>query len=152
MMSVFRTLFVVLLTVLQLFAPLVHAHAGLPMGSGIEPASGVPHIPGLEAYVGVGRRLVTDATLLCASRFNSPVDGIIVSVGDGVSKYRDGDSVGPDRRVTPRPVAVAQARLLRTGDSRCNSLPALPGKFYCLQHPTRAPPAPRAEDFPVISS
>lgn len=73
MFSALRKFLVIFLAILQLIAPLVHAHAGEKvLGVGL-------HVPGLEVY-GVGQ----DAFMSGAINHDFDFDGIIVGVDAGM--------------------------------------------------------------------
>jgi len=73
MFSALRKFLVIFLAILQLIAPLVHAHAG-------EKVSGLGlHVPGLEMY-GVKH----DVLMSTAVNYDFHVDGIIVGVDAGM--------------------------------------------------------------------
>ncbi|MGZ8160422.1 MAG: hypothetical protein ACXWT1_19805 [Methylobacter sp.] len=73
MFTTLRKFTVILLAILQLFAPLVHAHAG-------EKVSGLGlHVPGLEKY-----GAEHDASVFHAVSYDSSSDGIIVGIDAGM--------------------------------------------------------------------
>lgn len=73
MFSALRKFLVIFLAILQLIAPLVHAHAGEKV-----PGLGL-HVPGLEMY-GVKH----DALTFSAANYDFDADGIIVGVDAGM--------------------------------------------------------------------
>lgn len=73
MFTTLRKFTVILLAILQLFAPLVHAHAG-------EKVSGLGlHVPGLERY-----DAEHDVSVFHAVSYDSGSDGIIVGIDAGM--------------------------------------------------------------------
>jgi hypothetical protein len=131
MLSVFRKSLVIMLAMLQLFAPLVHAHAGnSSFNQGL-------HIPGLELY-----RTNQDTSVSQAVNVNWDSEGLLVVVDAGIKQSPDIFVEHTDHGFALLPSDQLQISALPKTDS--NFFPQL--KSLSTQRPhsqnlTRAPPA-----------
>ena len=86
MFPTLRKYLIIVLTILQLFAPLVHAHA-----SDAHSHQGF-HVPGLEHYNSHPESI----TYLKAPALQSCVDGVMVGVGVGLKQTSSAAQADPD--------------------------------------------------------
>ena len=132
MFSTPRLLLVIVLTMLQFIAPLVHAHASKDY-----PHQGL-HVPGLEGYGVAHNTLVSQMKIL---PYNISVDGIIVAVDMGIKQSQTKARINSDSHY----YLNAQILVLNTVVSRfdANFSPQPQQLAYCLfspSPPSRAPP------------
>lgn len=79
MSSVLRKFLIIMLAMLQLFAPLLHAHTG-----GNDFTQGGLHLPGLESYPGNH-----DAPIFQGVNHDWDAEGLLVVVDAGIKKPQD---------------------------------------------------------------
>ncbi|WNV06577.1 hypothetical protein RP726_09260 [Candidatus Methylospira mobilis] len=129
MRSVFTGLAFILLLLVQILAPLLHAHTSGNNGKG------VLHVPGLESfYLSHSKKTAqtTDA---------GQVDGIVVGIAEGLRQPCDNDIEFPSSHnaVVDNPPAILPIALTGrlSADSPC---PAVTHDSLWHIPPTRAPP------------
>lgn len=131
MLSVLRKSLIVVLAMLQLFAPLVHAHAGdNNFTQGL-------HVPGLELYL-----THQDASVFQNVNHDRVLEGLLVVVDAGIRNPQDISVEGTERSFAPLPSDQLRITALPENDS--NYSPQLhPFSFRRLlsPHSPRAPPA-----------
>ncbi|MCF7987228.1 MAG: hypothetical protein K9L60_06640 [Methylovulum sp.] len=92
-----RLVIIVLLALLQLIAPLVHAHANNRFVTEITHEQAKLHIPGLELYL--KPRLEMSADVLwqtCRVALNTPTEGIVIGVDTGIKQKQQLDLCDSD--------------------------------------------------------
>ncbi len=133
MFSTLRKFLVIFLTLLQLIAPLVHAHASEP-GS----RQGL-HIPGLEHYSAGSDTLTAQ---LKTSAYNVAVDGIIVGVDLGLKQNRTPLRTDADNSYyLPQQTLAFNADVCRLDSHFSGPPPQLIYRLFIPSPPPRAPPA-----------
>jgi len=140
MFSVPRTILVIFLALLQLLAPLVHAHAGEGFFAG---DAGKLHIPGLEAYEGDDGLSAydTENTPYCRAKLDGAPDGIVVGVDAGIEQDRDDAIADADHDcLLPRRAIVFNARIALLDNAGPRSPPRLLSCYLFSPHAPRAPP------------
>jgi len=140
MFSVSRTFLVIFLALLQLLAPLVHAHAGEGFFAG---DAGKLHIPGLEAYEGEDGLLAYDTgnTQYCGAKLDEAPDGIVVGVDTGIEQDQDDGIADADLYYwLPRQTIVFNARIALLENVGPRSPPCLLSRYLFSPHSPRAPP------------
>jgi hypothetical protein len=131
MVIVLRNSLVVVLAMLQLFAPLVHAHSGdKSFNRGL-------HIPGLEAYY-----INHDAAVVQNVNFDTHAEGLLVVVDAGIKTPQD--SFAKSDKVEFVLLPLSQFKLNTLSFDESNFSPH--SQSFCFQrcYPTlsaRAPPA-----------
>lgn len=131
MVIVFRNSLVVVLAMLQLFAPLVHAH------SGDKNVTRGLHIPGLEAY-----HSNHDAAVARNVNYENHADGLLVVVDAGIKMPQDG--FAKSDKVEFALLPVSQLKLNTLAFTESNFSPH--SQSFCFQRcystlSARAPPA-----------
>ena len=129
MLLTLRKFLIIYLTVLQLFAPLVHAHA-----SDSHSNQGF-HVPGLEDFSSQHDSLST----LKAPAFHTCVDGVLVSVGLGLKQKENPALFNNNYYLTQQiPSLPKPSLVLKIYDSAPEQSILLP--LVASSPPTRAPP------------
>ncbi|MDD5267354.1 MAG: hypothetical protein PHO08_09535 [Methylococcales bacterium] len=132
MFSILRKFLVIFLTMLQFFAPLVHAHASKHIST-----QGL-HVPGLEHY---GAELNTLKAQMKALQYSDTVDGIIIGVNTGF-KQNQMDLADSDSNFYLHQQTVVFNPAISGFDSKIISQPQqLVYRLFSQSHPPRAPPA-----------
>jgi len=140
MFSVPRTFLVIFLALLQLLAPLVHAHAGEGLFAG---DAGKLHVPGLEAYEGDDGLSAYDTGSMqyCGAKLDGAPDGIVVGVDAGIEQdQHDGIADADHDCFLPRQVMVFNARIALLDSAGPRSPPRLLSRYLFSPHAPRAPP------------
>jgi hypothetical protein len=132
MLTTLRKFTVIFLAILQLIAPLVHAHAG-------EKTSDLGlHVPGLEMY-GVKH----DALMSQAVNYDFNADGIVVGVDAGMKDNQYNAVVDSDDSHYPHQQAATVKTALSPFDANFSPQTA---QFVCrLLIPSLSPRAPPAQ-------
>ncbi len=128
-----RTSIIVFLVMVQLIAPLVHAHTGEKFfDRGL-------HLPGLEAY---GRTGVSDAAVtLQTSSYHADSEGILVDIKTGLKDNQGNTPDDTDSLVYITPAAVVIKTTLSQFDTNFSPHMQQPvARLFVSAHPTRAPP------------
>jgi hypothetical protein len=86
MFTTLRKFTVIFLAILQLFAPLVHAHIGEKIGLLPNPGFGTLHVPGLEKYNVESDAAISSVEMLyCSvSTHDSSFDGMLIDIDTGI--------------------------------------------------------------------
>ena len=131
MLPVIRQSFVIVLALLQLFVPLVHAHTGSNnFNHGF-------HIPGLELY-----RVTQDTPVIQSVNDDWDSEGLLVVVDTGIKNPQDNfiENVDPNFVLLP----ADQLRISALPQSDCNFSPQFQSfslRRLAVTHSPRAPPA-----------
>jgi hypothetical protein len=133
MLLTLRKFIVIFLTMLQLIAPLVHAHAsehGSKLGL---------HIPGLELY---GAENKTQIARIKALQYNVSAEGMIVAVDMGLKQNRTNFRAAPDNTYYLHQQTVAFNTTVSRFDPPVypQTQPLVCSLFF-PSSPPRAPPA-----------
>ncbi len=134
MVCIFRKNLILLLAMLQLFAPLVHAHTG-----GHKSNQGL-HIPGLEPYLIVNQHAPANQNVNL-NKADWDAEGILIAVDTGIKKPHDGIIVSQDSGFTLTPYNPLQISLLINNVSNFSPHPRV--AFHKQLHSplsARAPP------------
>ncbi|MDP2901810.1 MAG: hypothetical protein Q8N96_01680 [Methylovulum sp.] len=136
-----RTFLVIFLALLQLIAPLVHAHTDKPFFAMPNHETGRLHIPGLEAYQRSDDGLGSSETLqYCAVRLDAPSEGIVFGVGAGIKPSQDNGLTDADHYyLPPQPIIFAVQIALMDSCGTCFPPRLLPCHLFSPYSP-RAPP------------
>lgn len=130
MLPVTRQSFVIVLALLQLFVPLVHAHTGSNnFNHGL-------HIPGLELY-----RVTQDTPVIQSVNVDWDSEGLLVVVDTGIKNPQDNfiENVDPNYVLLP----ADQLRISALPQSDCNFSPQSQSfslRRLAVTHSPRAPP------------
>lgn len=130
MFSSSRKFLVIFLAMLQLIAPLVHAHASQKTS-----IAGL-HVPGLEGYAADHVALMSEAASYYAS-----AEGIIVGIDAGIKQHQDKPLADPDHSYYLPQQAVVFKTAISPFD--CNFSPQSPpfvAQLFSPSHSPRAPP------------
>ena len=134
MFSLLRTPIIVFLVLLQLFAPLVHAHTGEQIFT-----TGL-HVPGLEAYVDAPSAKQTTAILRAASQ-QTDAEGILVDINTGLKAKHSKALDNTDTPLYITPDAVAITATLSEYDCNFSPQPQQTiAQLFAIAHSARAPP------------
>lgn len=139
MFSLLRTPIIVFLVLLQLFAPLVHAHTGEQIFT-----TGL-HVPGLEAYVDAPSVKQTTAILRATSQ-QTNAEGILVDINTGLKAKHSTVLDDTDAPLYIAPDTLAITATLSEYD--CNFSPQpqqAVTHVFAIAPPARAPP----QNFPA---
>jgi|APCry1669193181_1035450.scaffolds.fasta_scaffold09278_4 hypothetical protein len=129
MLLTLRKFLIIFLTILQLFAPLVHAHA-----SDSHSNQGF-HVPGLEDFSSQHDSLA----YLKAPAFHTCVDGVLVSVGLGLKQKENPAIVNNNCYIVQQIPSLAKPNLVsKSYDSTLDQSLLL--ALVTSSPPTRAPP------------
>jgi len=130
MTSSFRKFLVIFLAMLQLIAPLVHAHAREKTS-----IAGL-HVPGLEGYSAGHDALMSEAPSHYAS-----AEGIIVGIDAGIKQHQDKPLADPDNSyyLPQQSPALKTAISLFDSNFSPQSWP-LVAQLFPPSHSPRAPP------------
>jgi hypothetical protein len=128
-----RKFIVIFLTLLQLIAPLVHAHASeYPAKPGL-------HVPGLEQYGAENKTLLARMQTM---HYTVCADGIIVGVDTGLKQNRTNPQIDQDNDYYLHQKTVAFNPLVSRFDRHFSPQPHPPlYRFFIPSPPPRAPPA-----------
>jgi hypothetical protein len=98
MFTALRKFTVIFLAILQLFAPLVHAHVGEKIGLLPNPGFGTLHVPGLEKYLVDRDALIPQVEMLhCnVSVHDSSFDGMLIGIDTGIKDRQSNAGVDLD--------------------------------------------------------
>jgi hypothetical protein len=131
MLSVIRRSFVIMLAMLQLFAPLVHAHTGSNnFNQGL-------HIPGLELY-----RANQDAPVSQNVNVDWDSEGLLVVVDAGIKNPQDMLVESPDHSFALLPPDQLRISALPENDSNFSpQRQSFSFRRFPVTHSPRAPPA-----------
>jgi hypothetical protein len=137
-----RTALVIFLALLQLIAPLVHAHvSGASYAVGQNP--GKLHVPGLEDFGDPSA--LTNATNIgdyCTAGLSAPDEGLVVGVNSGIKqKLLFLDELSPDAHYDlPRPNLVLNFPIIVKGNVAPRAPPLLSCVYVFSPQSPRAPP------------
>lgn len=131
MSVVFRNFLLIILAMLQLVAPLVHAHTGnFKFNEGL-------HIPGFETY-----STIQDAAVIKKVNLDNGAEGLLVVVDTGIKNPLDTSVETKDIEYATPPNAQLLVSLLPSADS--NFSPHKHSSSYRIQSSPTSPRAPPA--------
>jgi hypothetical protein len=133
MARIFRKYLIVLLALLQLFAPLVHAHTGDHKNN-----QGL-HIPGLEPYLAVNQHDLASQNV-DLNKADWDAEGILIVVNAGIKKPHDSVTVSQDSGFTLVPYNPLQISALINNLNNFSPHPRV--VFYKQLHSPLSPRAP----------
>ncbi|MDD5273008.1 MAG: hypothetical protein PHU14_09845 [Methylovulum sp.] len=133
MLPALRVSLLALLVLLQLLAPLVHAHTGQAVLAGV----GKLHIPGLEAL----SNLQDDSDGYEQAAFAAPAEGVLIGVGNSIKSAQQ--DVFSDNHIVHYLDMPLWSFNLDYATSETNFSPhiaPIAHRFFLASHPSRAPP------------
>jgi hypothetical protein len=131
-----RKFLVIFLALLQLVAPLVHAHAGEKSRPSSKTGLGNLHIPGLEAL-----SVEQESLILNAASHPYIAEGVIIAVDTGIKQNQAKliNDAGTIYFLPSQTVAIKSSFSLFEKNFS-PTLPAFAGRFLVSSHIPRAPP------------
>ena len=133
MFPTLRKFLIIFLTILQLFAPLVHAHA-----SDSHTNQGF-HVPGLEHY---SSRHESSAYIKARSSLNACVDGVLVGVGLGLKQKLNATQFNTDNSYSlPMQISHLSRVVLPLKIYDSGQRQPLVARLLASPPPSRAPPS-----------
>lgn len=138
-----RLVIVVLLALLQLIAPLVHAHASNCFVTGMPHEQAKLHIPGLELYLNSRLTMSPDARgSLTHTPLNMPTEGMVIEVDTGIKQKQQLDLCNGDNDCGILIIAlVFLIPIITKGISLLDFLQSLLSTQFDSSHYARAPPS-----------
>ena len=132
MLPTLRKILIIFLTILQLFAPLVHAHASESHSN-----QGL-HVPGLERY---SSHHQSSTYIKAHSSFHACIDGVLVGVGLGLKQKPSAAPSDTDNSVyVPRQIPLLSNVALPLKVYHSGQKQPLLARLLASPPPSRAPP------------
>lgn len=138
MLSTSRVFLVIFLALLQLIAPLVHAHADNAFFSSPHYETGRLHLPGLETYQ--DRYESVKSKYGVVSQY-APSDGVVVGINTGIKPNHYNDITDTDHYYLPQQAIIFTFPLILIDRGSSYFSPCLLSRCLFSRYSPRAPPS-----------